>query len=438
MPSIFIKALSIVWTYVLPITILVLGLSLHFRTRGLLLRHLLYGVKVLLRPDAVKNNLLISPFSAFCVALSSTVGIGNIAGVLTAVQLGGPGALFWMWTLAIISIPLKFSETLLAVKYRRIENETVFAGPMMYLERLKGGKTIAKFFAGCALLSIVFGIGTVPQVHMVLQVFTETFETPVVMTSIILTIIISYITFGGLESISRISKIIMPAIIVVFVLGSIGILFMSYERIPSALVLIFKSAFGMQGLLGAGTGYAVKLAIENGAKRGVFSNESGLGSAAFASGYTRGTLPVEQGFIHILELLIDTLVINTLTGLAFVVSGVYTLAGSSISLIQLAYNDTLGIGRIVVILGLIFFAFTTIIAWSFYGSQCANYLVGKRGIMVFRVVFILVILFSGYLTMDVIWQIADFTLALMMLPNLYGLYRYRKEVSQEVCQFFKH
>lgn len=437
MPSIIIKVIAMVWTYVLPIMILVLGLSLHIRTRGLLLRHLFHGIKVLYRTKPVKSDILISPFSAFCVALSSTVGIGNIAGVLTAVQLGGPGALFWMWILAIISIPLKFSETMLAVKYRRIEHQTVYAGPMMYLERLKGGKTIARFFAGCALLSIVFGIGTVPQVHMVLQVFTETFETPVIATSIILTLIISYITFGGLESISRISKIIMPAIIVVFVLGSMGILMMRIESIPNALALVFSSAFGLQGLVGAGTGYAVKLAIENGAKRGVFSNESGLGSAGFASGYAKGTLPVEQGFIHILELLIDTLVINTLTGLAFVVSGVYNLAGSSISLIQLAYNDALGIGRVIVILGLIFFAFTTIIAWSFYGSQCANYLMGKKGILIFRIVFIIVILFSGYLTMDVIWQISDITLALMMFPNLFGLYSYRKEVSQEVRQFFK-
>lgn len=430
------SAVSLIWTYLVPLMIFSIGIWLHYKTKGLVLRHLFKGIAIMWNHRHLSTNDGLSPLSALNLALSSTVGIGNIIGVFSAIQIGGPGALFWMWVLSIVCMPLKYSETLLALLYKTRRKTKTALGPLAYLEHLPMGKAVAMLFSVFTIISILFGIGTIPQVHMVIEVFTGNFDTPLVITAFVLTATITYITLGGLKSASRIGDIVMPMIIVTFCLGGIVTLALSLDKLPGAFVLVFQSAFGIDAIAGAGAGYAVRLAVENGVKRGVFSNESGLGSACYAAGHAIGVKPVEQGLIHLIEVFIDTLVINSFTGLIVIVSGVYQMPGDTMSLIELGFTDFLGVGRMVLVLSLIFFAFTTIVAWSYYGSACAAYVAGHRGVLAFRSAFIIIFFLSAFMSMELIWKITDFTLLLMLIPNLVAIWYFRKEVVQETLAYF--
>ncbi|MCK8060410.1 MULTISPECIES: sodium:alanine symporter family protein [unclassified Fusibacter] len=431
------KVTSLLWSYVFPILLIILGLRLHIITKGKLISKLFYGVKVLKKYSFKETRMGISPLTALMVALSSTVGIGNIAGVFLAIQLGGPGALFWMWVLGVLSISIKYAETMLGHKYREIHENRYLGGPMMYLQHVFKNKTLPRVYAVSMLISIMLGVGVIPQAHMVLDIFTTTFETPLVITAFVLTGVVTYLAFGGLKNVKHMAIIIMPAMLILFVTGNLYILLLHANQIPQAFVLIVRSAFGMKVVAGASAGYALKYAVENGVKRGIFSSESGLGGATFASSQAIEVKSVEQGYVHILEVLIDTFVINTLTGLTFIITGVYKIAGESISLIESAYLDKFGIGKTIVTLGLIFFAFTTIVTWSYFGSECARYLKGEKAVRIFRLAFVVMVLTSSFWDMSIIWDLSDTTTAVMIIPNMIGLFALMKVVKNETKDYFE-
>lgn len=424
---------NIVWTYLLPVAFLALGILLTIKLKGFPQRHILYSIKHLISTmKQPPQPLTISPVASLALALSATLGIGNIVGVLTAIRLGGPGALFWMWIVGIIGMTLKYSETTLSMRYRvKISEGHYTGGPMFYLRDGAGSKLLANIFAVSTMLGILLGIGTFPQVHSVIEIFTYTFDTPLIITSVVLTISIGAITLGGLKSISRIASIVMPIIMLLFIFGSLYLLVRQMHLIPAAFSLIFNSAFKTTALASGTGGYAVKVAIEHGTRRGIFSNESGLGSAAIAAATAANKVPAKQGLVHVLEVVIDTLIINTLVGLLVIISGVYTSTGQEQALLNLIFEDPLYIGQITMTVSLLFFAFTTIIAWSYYGSQCAYFMWGHIGQKLFRYLFIVVIFLASFVDLTTIWTLADFTTFILVIPNIIGLYLLRNNIVQE-------
>lgn len=424
---------SIVWTYLLPISFLMLGLYFTVKLKAFPQRHLGHGIRYLV--NTVRTPLKgkgISPITTLALALSATIGIGNIVGVLAAIRLGGPGALFWMWIVGIIGMTLKYTETTLSIRYRRLlDNGYYTGGPMYYLRDGANSNLLASIFALFAMSGILLGIGTFPQVHSIVEIFTYTFDTPLFITALVLTFSVAAITLGGLKSIARIASIVMPFIIVLFISGCTYLLLRQASHIPQAFTLIFKSAFGYEAAAAGSAGYVIRLAIGHGARRGIFSNESGLGSAAIASATSVNDIPAQQGLVHVIEVVIDTLVINTLVGLLVIISGAYTLEGPEQALLDLAFKDPTYVGQITMTVSLVFFAFTSIVAWSFYGSQCANFMWGTLGRKYFRVVFVAVVFLAAFVEWDTIWSLSDLTTAVLVIPNIIGLFLLRNDIIEE-------
>lgn len=428
------KINNLVWAYVLPVGFLGLGIMLTIQLRAFPQRHIQHSIKYLVASTKRSPEPgSLSPLSTLSLALSATIGIGNIIGVLAAIQFGGPGALFWMWVVGILGMTLKFSETTLSVKYRiRMKDGYYSGGPMYYLRDGAGSKTLANIFAVSAMLGIFMGIGTFPQVHSIVNIFTYTFNTPLFLTATILTFSVDAITTGGLKNISRIALIVMPFILFLFITGSGYLLIRQWHLIPSAFHLIFTSAFSKTAVAGGGAGYAVKRAIEFGTRRGIFSNESGLGSASIAAATASNQYPAEQGLIHVLEVVIDTLIMNTIVGLLVIVSGAYTTSGPEQALLDTIFHDPYFIGQITMTVCLIFFAFTSIVAWSYYGSQCAYYMWGLTGQKYYHYIFVLIVFIASFVDWETIWTLTDITTAILVIPNLVGLYLLRKDVVDEV------
>lgn len=424
---------NVIWTYILPLSFLSLGILLTVKLRAFPQRHMIYSIEHLYQTYRSKPDTgTITPLATLAVALSATVGIGNIVGVLTAIRLGGPGALFWMWIVGILGMTLKYTETTLSVRYRQKTDTGYFTGgPMYYLRDGVGSSFLANTFAISAMIGILLGIGTFPQVHSIIEIFTYTFNTPLILTAAVLTFSVGAITLGGLKSISRISLIVMPFILLLFILGSTYLLIRQAHLIPGAFSLIFSSAFNMTAAASGGTGYAVKLAIEHGTRRGIFSNESGLGSAAIASSTASNKIPASQGLVHVLEVVIDTLIINTLVGLLIIISGVYTMTGPEQALLDLVFKDPLYIGQITMTVSLLFFAFTSIVAWSYYGSQCAYFMWGQYGQKYFHYVFVAVVFLAGFVELTTIWTLTDLTTAILVIPNIIGIFALRDKIVEE-------
>ncbi len=425
---------NILWSYVLPILLLLLGSFLTFKLKAFPQRRVGHAIKYL--KSSINKKPMpgsITPLAALSLALSATIGTGNIVGVLTAIRFGGPGALFWMWIVGLIGMTLKFSETTLSIRYRKLDDNGNFTGgPMYYLRDGVGSPTLAKAFSVFAITSILIGIGTFPQVHSVVDAFIYTFDAPLLLTSVLLTFAVAAITLGGLKSTARVASIVMPMIISLFILGSLFLIITKRHLLGQSFSLIFSSAFNLGAASSGATGYAIKSAIENGTRRGIFSNESGMGSAAIASATADNHIPAQQGLVHTLEVILDTLVINTLVGLLVIMTGAYTMTGNDTSILEIVYKDPSYIGQITMTVSLIFFAFTTIIAWSYYGSQCAYFLWGNQGKKLFHYLFVFTIFIASFFNWDTIWALSDFTTAILVLPNLIGLFLLRNEVVEEM------
>ena len=384
----------------------------------------------------------IKSFGALCTALAATIGTGNIVGVATAVKAGGPGAIFWMWVAAFFGMATKYAEGVLAVKYRTVDkNGQISGGPMYYIERGLGSKfrPLAIMFAVCGILVAFFGIGTFPQVNAIVESVQITFGVSIYVTAAILTLLVMLVTLGGLKRITSVTSTVVPFRAVFYVLICLITLVANAEQVPTAAKLIIESAFTGTAAAGGFLGASVLLALQMGVARGVFSNESGLGSAPIAAAAAKTKWPAEQGLVSMTGTFIDTIIVCTMTGLTLVVTGVWCGDAAGAAMTQQALGTTLpGIGPVLLTVGLSLFAFTTILGWNYYGERCCEYLFGVKGILPYRLIFIGLIATGAFLKLDAIWLIADIVNGLMAIPNLIALLALSGVVVLETKRYFDH
>ncbi len=368
----------------------------------------------------------VSSFKALCVALSATVGTGNIVGVATAIKLGGPGALFWMWLAAFFGMATKYAEGLLAIKYRTTDSKgEVAGGPMYYILNGLGKnfKPLAYFFAIACVLVAFLGIGTFPQVNAIVDSFETTFGISRFVTDIVLTLFVAAVTLGGLQSIAKVTEMIVPFMAAFYVIISVVLIVINIANVPAAIAEIISSAFTGHAAVGGFAGSTIMLAMQAGIARGVFSNESGLGSAPIAAAAAKTKWPAEQGLISMTGTFIDTIIICTMTGLALILTGVWnspTLAGAAMT--SAAFSSEFGnFGAVALTISLALFAFTTILGWNYYGERAMIFLAGTKGILPYRIIFILLVASGAFLQLDAIWTLADIVNGLMAIPNLIAL-----------------
>jgi len=414
-----------VWGPVMLILILGTGLYLSLGLRFLPVRLVPEGFRLLWRgrkEDQEEGE--ISPFNALMTSLSATIGTGNIAGVATAIFMGGPGAMFWMWTAALLGMATKYAEAVLAVKYReRDEDGNHVGGPMFYIKNGLGEKwkplgilfAIFASFAG-------FGIGNTIQANSVSDVMESSFGIPEFYTGIVLAILVGLVLIGGIKRIAHVAGAIVPFMALAYLASGLLILALNMTAIPEAIVLIVTSAFTPTAAAGGFAGATVWAALQFGVARGIFSNEAGLGSAPIAHAAAKTDSPVRQGLVAMMGTFIDTIIICSITGLTIVISGTYVSGESGAALSMLAFSKALPyFGQYVVSLGLIIFAFTTLVGWSFYGEKSVYFLFGHRAIIPFRLLWILVIPVGSVMDLKFIWLLADTLNALMAVPNLIAL-----------------
>lgn len=384
----------------------------------------------------------IDSFKALCTALAATVGTGNIVGVATAVHAGGPGAIFWMWVAAFVGMATKYAEGCLAVKYRTVDdNGEVSGGPMYYIQNGLGEKykPLAFLFAFFGVLVAFFGIGTFAQVNAIVDITKLTTSIPVEYTAAILTVLVAAVTLGGLQSIAKTASKVVPAMAAVYVIATGVFLIMFADRIPGAIEQIIESAFTGTAAQGGFLGATVMLAMRSGVARGVFSNESGLGSAPIVAAAAKTKWPAEQGLISMTGTFIDTIIICTMTGLMLVVSGTWTGTVNGAALTNeaflMAFPDY---GGIILCVGLVLFAFTTILGWNYYGERCVEYLVGVKGILPYRLIFIALVGCGAFIKLEVIWVLADIVNGLMAIPNLIALIGLSTVVVKETKEYYDY
>ncbi len=383
----------------------------------------------------------VSSFAALCTALAATVGTGNIVGVATAITTGGPGALFWMWVAAFFGMATKYAEGFLAIKYRTKDaNGQAAGGPMHYITLGMGQKwkPLAVFFAVSGVLVALLGMGTFSQVNSIASSMSSSFGLAPQLVSIVTAISIAFFIFGGIEKISDVSTKIVPFMAILYILASVIVLAMHFDQILPTLALVLKSAFSPAAAAGGFAGATVQQAIQRGIARGVFSNESGLGSAPIAAAAAKSDNPVEQGLISMTGTFIDTLIICTLTGLTILVTGQWSVEGlAGAPLTQAAFATVFGnTGSIALTISLVLFAFTTILGWSYYGERCIEFLFGTKSILPYRLVFVAMVALGGFLKLDLIWTIADIVNGLMALPNLIALLALSPVIIKETRQYF--
>ncbi|MFI3086569.1 alanine/glycine:cation symporter family protein [Streptococcus sp. 2022WUSS037] len=383
----------------------------------------------------------VSSFAALCTALAATVGTGNIVGVATAITTGGPGALFWMWVAAFFGMATKYAEGFLAIKYRTKDaNGQAAGGPMHYITLGMGKKwkPLAVFFAISGVLVALLGIGTFSQVNSITASLETSFGLAPQLVSIVTAIFIAFFIFGGIEKISDVSTKIVPFMAILYILASLIVLVVHWNELLPTLGLVLKSAFSPAAAVGGFIGATVKEAIQRGIARGVFSNESGLGSAPIAAAAAKSDNPVEQGLISMTGTFIDTLIICTLTGLTILVTGQWTTEGlEGAPLTQAAFATIFGnAGSIALTISLVLFAFTTILGWSYYGERCIEFLFGTKSILPYRLLFVAMVALGGFLKLDLIWTIADIVNGLMALPNLIALLALSPVIIKETHQYF--
>lgn len=442
--SVLTKIDDFVWGIPLIVMILAVGIFLTVRLRGLQITKLPHAIRLIRANEKSGEHGEVSSFGALCTALSATIGTGNIVGVATALVAGGPGAMFWMWVAALLGTATKYSECLLAVKYRVVaEDGHIIGGPFYYIERGMGekwkwlGKVFAFFGVGVGL----FGIGTFTQVNGItsavkgffdpdsqrtVALFGTDYSIAVVAAGIILTICVALVLIGGLKRISKVAEIIVPFMAILYVAVTLIILICNITKIPDALVQIVQGAFGMRAAAGGMLG-AMIVAMQKGIARGIFSNEAGLGSAPIAAAAAQVEEPAKQGLVSMMGTIIDTLVICTMTGLSIVVTGAWDAGLEGVDVTTRAFQLGLPfpnqVCSFILMVCLIFFAFTTILGWDYYSERCLEYLSGgrQRVVKAYRWLYILAIFIGPFMTVEAVWTIADIFNGLMALPNLIAI-----------------
>ncbi|WP_048193682.1 alanine/glycine:cation symporter family protein [Methanococcoides methylutens] len=402
------------------------------------------ALRYVISPEPSDNDNAgdISSFAALTTALAATIGTGNIVGVATAIKAGGPGALFWMWLAAFFGMATKYAECMLAVKYRTVdENGQMAGGPMHYITNGLSDKfysrPLAVFFAFCGIGVAFFGIGIFPQVNAIADSAAITLNVPPFYTAVVITVLVAMVTIGGIRSISKVAQVVVPFMAIAYVLGCLLIIATNASALPSTISLIINSAFTPTAAAGGFLGSTMILAVQMGIARGVFSNESGLGSAPIAAAAARIKEPAKQGLISMTGTFFDTIILCTMTGIVLVMTGSWTSEYEGAYMTSYAFSTGLeSIGIYIVGIGLMFFAFTTILGWNYYGERCVEFLVGVRGIMPYRIIYIALVGGGVYLTLDTIWILADIVNGLMVIPNLIAILALRKIISHETRKYF--
>lgn len=453
-----------VWGIPLIVLILAVGIYLTIRLKGLQITKMPMAIRHIRDNERTGEHGEVSSFGALCTALSATIGTGNIVGVATALVAGGPGALFWMWFAALLGTATKYSECLLATKYRVVaEDGHIIGGPFYYIERGMGKnwKWLAKIFAFFGVGVGLFGIGTFTQVNGITSAvqnffdpdFTHTvhlfgmssfgadYSISVIIAGLIITVCVALVIIGGLKRISKVAEVIVPFMAILYVVVALIILICNITRIPGAIVEIVQGAFGIRAAAGGALG-AMMIAMQKGIARGIFSNEAGLGSAPIAAAAAQVEEPARQGLISMMGTVIDTLVICTMTGLCIVITGTWDMGLEGVTVTDKAFQMGLPLPdqlcSFLLMVCLVFFAFTTILGWDYYSERCLEYLCGGKlkVVKVYRWLYILAIFIGPYMTVKAVWTIADIFNGLMAIPNLIALVALSGVVVAETKVYF--
>lgn len=450
---------DLVWGAPLIVLILVVGIFLTIRLKGLQITKLPLAIKHIMANEKDGNDGEVSSFGALCMALSATIGTGNIVGVATAIVAGGPGALFWMWIAAFFGTATKYAECLLAIKYRVVaEDGHIVGGPFYYIENGMGkkwrwlGKLFAFFGVGAGLL----GIGTFTQINGItsavnnffdpanvhtVELLGNSYSWSVIISGLILTVCAALVIIGGVKRISSVAQVIVPFMALIYIVTVIIILVTHASVLPAAFVEIIESAFGLRAAAGGALG-AIMVAMQKGIARGIFSNEAGLGSAPIAAATVKTDEPVAQGLVSMTGTVIDTLIICTMTGLSIVVTGAWDMGLEGVSVTNKAFQMGLPFpeqfSSFILMICLVFFAFTTILGWDYYSEKCVEYIVGDRkGVLKgYRWLYILAIFIGPFMTVSAVWTIADIFNGLMAFPNLIALVALSGVVVSETKKYF--
>lgn len=411
------------------------GLYLTIILKGMQFRALPHAFKLIFHKDHHHEGD-ISHFAALMTALAATVGIGNIVGVATAISLGGPGAVFWMWMTGLVGMATKYSEAVLAVKYREKGVNGMRGGPMYYLAKGVGLPwlgTLFAIFTACA----AFGIGNMTQANATAKIFESTFQIPTVATGIVLTLMTGLVILGGIRTIGKFTSYLVPLMIVLYVGCSFWVLALNASEIPHAFGLIFGSAFSPSATTGGFLGATVAAAMRYGIARGVFSNESGLGSAPIAAAAARTNDPVKQALVSMTQTFIDTLLVCTMTALVILTADSWTQGVKADALTSMSMAETLGSsGSIIVAIATALFAYSTLIGWNYYGEKAIEYLFGEKSIKIYRVFFTVAVMVGAMMSLEFVWNFSDLMNGMMAIPNLIGLLWLSPIIKQETERYF--
>jgi len=440
--SILQEISNFIWGIPLLVLLVGTGIYLTIILKGLQFRKLFYSLWLALikRKEDSDEPGDISHFQALMTALAATVGTGNIAGVATAIAIGGPGALFWMWITGLFGMATKYAEAVLAVKYREIdENGTMSGGPMYYISKGLNMKWLGSTFAIFASIA-AFGIGNMVQSNSVADAVNHTFNVPVWITGIVLVIFTALVILGGIKSIGKVTGILVPAMVIFYSLGALIIVIIHAGKIPEVFSMVLSEAFSSTAAIGGFAGASLMMAIRMGVARGVFSNESGLGSAPIAAAAAQTKHPVTQALVSMTQTFIDTIVICSMTGFAILVSGVWTSGQTGAPLTSMAFSTGLPgqWGGIIVSIGIILFAYSTILGWSYYGEKSLEFLLGPKSILPYRILFIAAVFLGAVAQLDIVWTFADIMNGLMAIPNLIGLLGLSGIVANETKKYFEN
>ena len=417
---------SLVWGPAMLVLILGTGLFLQLRLGGMPIRRIGSGLRLVWRGRDVDPDMPgeVSPFAALMTCLAATIGVGNIAGVATAIALGGPGAVFWMWMTALVGMATKYAEVVLAVHYRERDAAGRWVGGPMYAIRNGLGRRWAWLGTAFAVFGGLagFGIGNMVQANSIAAAMQTSFDIDPAVTGVVLLVLTAAVVLGGIKRIASVSNWLVPFMAIGYVIAGLVVLAVHWERIPGALALIFETAFTGTAAAGGFAGAAMIAAIRYGVARGIFSNEAGLGTAGIAQAAGMSASPVRSGLIGMMGTFFDTIVVCSMTGLAIVVSGAWSTGKTGAELTQLAFQSAMpGIGDEIVGIALAIFAITTIFGWSYYGERCWQFLVGAWTIKPYRALWTVAVFFGAVTHLDLAWTIADTLNALMAVPNLIAL-----------------
>ena len=412
-----------VWGPVMLTLLLGTGIYLTIGLKGMTISHIPYAFRQLFKGRESSGEGEITPFNALMTSLSSTIGMGNIAGVATAIGLGGPGALFWMWCAAFVGMATKYAEAVLAVNYRETDElGRKVGGPMYYIKNGLGGnwKWLGMAFALFGSLA-GFGLANTVQSNAVSQVLETNFAVPTVVSGLVMAVLVGTVLLGGIKRIAVVAGKLVPFMALLYISATLLILITHATDIPAAVVLVVDSAFNGAAATGGFAGATLMLALRMGIARGIFSNEAGLGSAPIAHAAAETNSPVRQGTIAMLGTFIDTLVICTMTGLVLIVTGVWSGVPQGAAMTLAAFTSALPFGDLLLSICVALFAFTTMLGWSYYGERCAEFLLGPRVITPFRVLWVIGIFVGTQMSLELVWKMTDALNGLMAIPNLIAL-----------------